>query len=443
MLPPGARAGQKMDVLVQAPATAGTTSLARGTLYTATLYQNGVDPMNPRPKVNSFGKAAGPVFVNPVGSKQALRAGVVMSGGTVAQDRPIILRSRTPQLSLTRAIERRINQFYAVQDNTPIAKTKDEGTIYLVVPERFEGDSEHFIGVVTHLYLDATPGTGTIRARRLAEEAAKPDAALMDISYCWEALGHEALPAIQPLYTHASPDVAFAAARAGMYIGERGDSSAADTMLRIAKTKDHPFQLNAVKVLGSVPPSTHTSRMLNELLGTSNALVRVEAYRILAEREWPYIRSRRIHRGQFVIDQVTADGPPLIFATRVGEPRIALFGARPGIKTPILFNAMEMKFTISTPANERNSILVFDRTNERRPEGVQLKMRPDLYELLLRLAGEADDGFRFAYSDLVGLLHALHAGKHVDADFVLQDLPSIQVEEAPPIAAPDGQAEAK
>jgi hypothetical protein len=443
MLPPGARSGQKMDVLVQAPATAGTTSLSRGMLYTTTLYRNGADPMNPRPKINPFGKAGGAVFVNPVGTAQARRAGVVMSGGTVAQDRPIILRSRTPQLSLTRAIERRINQFFAVQDDQPVASTQDEGTIYLVVPRRFAGDWERFMGVVTHLYLDVTPGAGALRARRLAEEALRPDAPLMDISYCWEGLGHEALAAVQGLYTHDSPEIAFAAARAGMYIGERGDSSAADTMLRIAKTRGHPFQLNAVKVLGSVPPSTHTSRMLYELLGTDNALVRVEAYRILAERQWPYIQSRRIHRGQFVIDRVTVGGPPLIFATRVGEPRIALFGSRQAIKTPILFNAMDMKFTISTPAGQANSILVFDRTNERRPEGAQVKMRPDLYELLLRLSGEADDGFRFAYSDLVGLLHALHEGKHLDATFVLQDLPSIQdaIEEAPPIVGPGEAAE--
>src|SRR5687768_17703419 len=99
-----------------------------------------------------------------------------------------------------------------------------------------------------------------------------------------------------------------------MYIGERGDASAADTMLRIARTDGHPFQLNAVKVLGSVPQSTHVNRMLSELLGTSNALVRVEAYRILAEREWPYIQSRRVRRGGFVIDQVNAPGKPLIFA---------------------------------------------------------------------------------------------------------------------------------
>jgi len=41
-------------------------------------------------------------------------------------------------------------------------------------------------------------------------------------------------------FTHTSPDVAFAAARAGAFIG---DSSADETMQEIAPTTANPFQL--------------------------------------------------------------------------------------------------------------------------------------------------------------------------------------------------------
>jgi len=60
------------------------------------------------------------------------------------------------------------------------------------------------------------------------------------------------------------------------------------------------------------------------LLATKNALVRVEAYRVLADHEATPIISRAID-GQFAIDQVTTDGPPLVYASRPASP-IAVFG---------------------------------------------------------------------------------------------------------------------
>lgn len=436
LLPPGARAGQQVDAYVQAATGSQTTSLARGELYGASLYVNGVDPLNPRPRVNTFARAKGPVFVNPAyvqsgASRPArlagLRTGVVMGGGIVGEDRPIVLRARAPQISLTRAIEMRIDQHF--QDDTT-ARTQDEGIVNLFTPLRFGGDWQHFVGLVTHLYMDGTPGTALPRARTLAEAAVQPDAPLMDISYCWEALGPEALSAIQPLYTHTSPEVAFAAARAGVYIGDR---AADETMLAMAKSHDHAFQLDAVKVLGSLPSTTRVHRMLFDLLGVPNALVRIEAYRVLVKNESPLVLSRRI-KGKFVIDRIPSEGPPLVYATRSSEPRIAVFGTRPVIQTPVAYLAMEAKFMISTAPDGRN-ILLFDRTDPKNPKGLTSTSRPDVYEVLLRLAGEGEESFRFGYSDLVGILQGLSEGKHMDAPFVLEDIPGMrdEVEDAPPI----------
>src|SRR5262249_50665723 len=155
----------------------------------------------------------------------------------------------------------------------------------------YKGDWEHFVGVCTHLYMDGSPGVAPFKAKMLAEEAVKPDALLQDISYCWEALGPDALPFIRPLYTNSSGDVSFAAARAGVYIG---DSAAEDALLEIARTDGHTFQLNAVKILGSLNGSTRMDRMLAELLSAQNALVRIEAYRALTEHGSPAIISRQV-----------------------------------------------------------------------------------------------------------------------------------------------------
>ena len=448
-LPPGGRSGQRVDVFVQAERHSQTKSLARGYLYQTNLYVGGVDSLNPKPKVNTYVKAGGALFVNPAYAsesgkasldKASLRTGTIMSGGIMTEDRPLWLRARTPQLAITRSIEMRLDQRFEEREGNIIAKTQDEGIVHVYVPRSFNGDWEHFVGVATHLYMDATPGSGAMKAKALAAEAVKPDAALMDISYCWEGIGEEALPSVQKLYTNSSAEIAFAAARAGAFIG---DSAADEIIHEIARKDSNPFQLNAVKVLGALPASPRIDRMLSELLATKNALVRIEAYRVLAEHEATAIISRQVD-GQFTVDHIPTDGPPLVYASRSGIPRIAVFGQNISLNLPIMYTAMDDRLTICT-APDGQGVTIFDRTSDLRPGGLQAKTRPDLYEVIWRLAGGGGDGFRFGYSDLVGILQGLSNGKHISASFVLQDLPSMrdEVEEAPPIVDPKGQPTAQ
>lgn len=443
-IPVGARAGDRVDIYVQAVTGSQTTSLAGGTLYLTDLYSmigGRLDPLHPKGRVNAFLKAKGPVFVNPGYARAdgdqipspaemaALRGGTSMNGGLVMQDRPIWLRLRVPQLSLARAMEALIDQRYA-SDAT--AKTQDEGVVQCYLPRQFKGDWEHFAGVVTHLYLR---GVGAAKARELADEALKPDALLQDISYCWEGIGGDALPFVRPLYSNASPQVSFAAARAGAFIG---DAAAEEALLQMAKADSHPFQLNAVKVLGGMNPSPRIDNMLAALLSVNNALVRVEAYRILAERESPVVLSKPV-RGLFLLDRVVSDGPPLVYASRSGVPRIALFGEPLTLKMPVIFSAMNSKLTFSTTADGR-SVVVFDRTDPQNPAGVQTRSSPDLLELVYRLGGGGSDGLRMTYAELVGILQKLSEEQKISAAFVLQDVPVMEdaIDDAPPIIEPDG-----
>src|SRR6185295_7051316 len=126
-----------------------------------------------------------------------LRNGTIMSGGVMTDDRPLKLRARNPQLSITRSIEMRIDQRFQENAGDPIARTQDEAIVSVFVPRSFNGDWEHFIGVAAHLYLDATPGTGLLKAKMLAAEAIKPNAMLMDISFCWKPSAMKRFPSFR------------------------------------------------------------------------------------------------------------------------------------------------------------------------------------------------------------------------------------------------------
>jgi hypothetical protein len=460
MVPVGARKGQPFDVQVSALQTGNnsTSSLAHGQLYSVALSREGGDARDPGQEVHILATVAdSPIFVNPAyaltshptepAAKASLRYGIVMGRGRVTTDRSIILRVRSPQFSTSRVIEGRINQRF---QDTSVARAFDEGLIQLFVPESFHGDWEHFLGVATHLYLPNTPAFNVAMAKRLADEAFKPNAPLLDISYAWEGLDTAALPIITPLMTSDSPEISFVAARAAAFIG---DTSAQDVLLQMARTKHHPFQIDAVKVLGELPSSPSINLMLRSLLDSDEDLVRIEAYRVLAENQDSSVFSRLMPNddpktAKFILDIVPSTGRPLIYASRRGLPRIAVIGGKPSLSQPILCTAFDDRLSISSDPNSPN-VIIFYRSREL-PKPINIISRPDVAEIVARLAGAGpvdQPNLDFSYCDIVAILQKLADSQSVvaiasDMDprpvptpFILQALPHVDdaIDQAPVI----------
>lgn len=459
-IPPGARKDDTFDVQVSALEQSYTSSLARGDLYSTDLRYMGADPNNPAGPVNTYARAAGAVFVNPAYamnrrpddpmSRQSLRFGLVMNGGLVDFDNPLVIRVRDPQMSTSRLIERRINERYQSEADMPgkvfniiVAAAQDEALIYLYMPKSFKGDWQHFTGVVKHLYLNGDPGFLAEAAKRLVIEAQKPDAPLQNISYAWEGIGQAALSAIRPLYDSPRPELAFAAARAGMFIPD--DTGEAHRALQVmAETKDHPFRVNAVQVLAAMAAKKSTAEVrssLRRLVNSDNNLVRIEAYKALAASKDELIFTRVI-REKFVLDLVPSSGPPMIYATRQGLPRIAVFGTHSAIDTPVTFAAMDTRLTI-TADKSGGPVTIYYRGDVGRGDlsatATVQTSRADVADLIARLGGEGADGeprFDFSYSDVVAIVQAMNnAGKlhSVDLDgqsvavlFNLQEAPAME-----------------
>src|SRR5450432_629900 len=127
LVPPGARAHTRFDIYVSALDGNNTSSLAHGDLYRSDLKVNGANLQAPEYAIDIWASGEGAVFVNPAyaltanptapEARASLRRGVVLAGGITTMDRPLVLRMRQPQLSMSRAIDMRINQrFQAVAD---------------------------------------------------------------------------------------------------------------------------------------------------------------------------------------------------------------------------------------------------------------------------------------------------------------------------------------
>jgi flagellar basal body P-ring protein FlgI len=448
-IPPGARKDSQMDVQVSALEGTATRSLAGGRLYRAELKVNGAYALAPgfQPKVSGW--AEGNVFVNPTYRVQAattnptsgansLRFGWVMNGGLVNEDRSLFLRVRVPQRSLARTIQFRVDQRFAnlkSYSTDKIASARDEGLVDVLVPEQYAGDWERFAEVVKHLYIDPTPAVTQVRAKMLADEAVKPGAFLRDISFCWEGLGSDALPFIQPLMSNANPDVAFAAARAAAFIG---DPTAQEALADMARTPHHMFRIDAVQVLGQLPNTPAINQSLRTLLNAEENTVRIEAYRVLAKNGDKSIYSQVIGDNKFILDIVYCDAPPLIYASRRGIPRIAVIGNKPQLKLPITFLTMDDRFSISSNPGDK-SVTMYYRPMQVTPRdpvppAIRVLSHPDAAEIIARLGGrgaEDEKAFRFSYGDIVAIMQAIADGGKFAAPrgeemaavpFMLQDI---------------------
>ncbi|MFT3788051.1 MAG: flagellar basal body P-ring protein FlgI [Tepidisphaeraceae bacterium] len=450
LIPPGARAGTRCDVLVSTLPENNTTSLSGGTLWQTDLSPSGANPQNPGDLVNLMANAWGPIFVNPAYAldpdltdpkqQKSLRVGVCMNGGIIRTSRPLALRVRAAEARMARMVEARLDQQF--QEST-VAAAHDEGLVYVNVPERFKGDWEHFAGVMLFTFFNTNPQYQHEKAQIIANEMRKPGVQLMQMSYALEALGTQALSVLVPLMSDSNPEIAFHAARAAAFIGE---PSASLALVQMANNPASPFRVQAVRTLAKLPDSPAVDMHLRTLLSASETTVRIEAYRALAAKRDHSVTTVTIGpegRERFVLDIVESDQPPVVFATRVGTPRIAILGRAVSLRKPMIFTAQQEQFSLSDTSDGK-AITLFYR-GPGRTEPAKFLIPADLNVLLARLGGTGPRGERldFNYPEIVALLGRLSdAGLLVDANttntpahFILQDLPGYDtnVIAAPPV----------
>ena len=458
-LPPGVRKGQRFDIQVSALPESSTTSLAQGDLFQTELRVFGANPADPGGAVNVFARAEGPVFVNPAyaldanpqdpNARRSLRMGVIMNGAASLQDRPLGLRLRQPSMRLCKFIESRVDQRLQEVKPDTIADAQDEAICFLFVPPSFNGDIEHFVGLVTHLYLNGSIEFATKRAQQLAEEALKPGAPLMDISYCWEALGKVSLATIREhdLMANPDPDVSYAAARAAAYLE---DTTAPSVLVKIATTPGHKFQVNAITVLGSLRSSPEINELLRPLLNSEQTVVRQTAYEVLSRNGDNSVYATPLKAG-FIMDVVQSNTAPVIYGTRRGEPRLAVMGNRVALEQPVAFSAMNGRLTISS--NPDKTVTIFYRppmpaggprtqVEAERLSPIVVRSHADIVEIIARLAGEGFENqpvgrrLDFNYGEILSILSKMTAsrqltalassGEKMPASFILQDVPIVQ-----------------
>jgi hypothetical protein len=126
----------------------------------------------------------------------------------------------------------------------------------------------------------------------------------------------------------------------------------------------------------------------------------------------------------------------MVYASRQGVRRLAIFGTDTTLTLPIMFTAMDNRFSISSNTGNTDVTIFYSGPELDKP--VQVNSGPQLSEIAARLAGEGPAGapvLDFTYADVVALLQSMINGQKVSgagasqgqlASFVLQEPPAIQ-----------------
>ncbi|MEM8782231.1 MAG: flagellar basal body P-ring protein FlgI [Planctomycetota bacterium] len=374
LIPPGATAGTRFDLLVEALAEdTSTTSLAGGELWQAELGFAGNDSR--LLDVRQLATGRGPVYIPPYeaihgesGNAEAQtryrRQAVIVGGGQVTQPRRLEIVLNQPSLNTARFIERAINAKYrqAPDERDPTAVPVSQQRIVLNIPRRYRGNSEHLIDLIAHTFVAPQPIGPTVDEMvAWMERDGSPEVrrrAILTI----KALGAIAAEHLSRHYDHADPQIRLAVLEAGAYLK---DAAVTEPLIALADSPDGQTRIAVADGLVHIPRNTRVLAALRELLSDPEMDVRMAAYETLSVHGDPIIDSLAIRDSnglKFVIDRVPSDVPS-VYIEAEGLPRVVLFDEGQGFRQPVFASLWDNRMTLMSPSNIAQASLGLEEGN--------------------------------------------------------------------------------
>jgi len=433
LVPPGAPAGSRFDVLVTATPQSQTRSLDGGTLMPTDL-RLAVGGMALAGRGSMIlAQAGGTVFVNPFLDPTKptdlvkFRMGRVIGGGKLLKDRPIRLSLRRPDYAMCRLIDRRINERFPAERRVAVGKSSS--LIELHIPPDRRDDYKQFLKLIMHLPVRSGSGDWEAHTRRIAEGMVRPGAKHDELALVWEAIGRQVIPAIQPLYRSRNKAAAFHTARTGMRLG---DDIAADVVIRFATDADSPLRIEATSELGRHPRIARASLALHQLVDDPDELVQTAAYEALLKRGDRTVVTRIDVSDQFKLDLVSSRRRRTIYASQSGRQRIVLFGRDMTVQRPVFFSAPGDVVTVNANGSDKR-LMLYRKMPRTGDFSENLFTDFSVRSLIVTLGsmperGQDDriKGLGLTYSQVVGVLYRMCRANDIQAKFRLQGLSSMR-----------------
>ena len=337
-IPPGAKAGDRIDVEVMTPSKSETTSLEGGYLLPSRLQDLAVLNNQIRSghvRAHAQGAILTDAMLNPTGDDRLKTKGRILGGGVCKEDRPLrlILKKQHHHVRYSTMIGEAINKRFHTFDNgvkKGAANPKRDSYLDLAVHSSYRHNLGRYMRVVMAIPLVETPEKRTERIAMLEGELLSPETAA-DAAIKLEAIGKEANHVLLKGLKSADPQVRFFSAEALGYL----DDEAAVTALASAAADESAFRWRAFAALGSMN-ALKAHDALSDLLHSESAEARYGAFRALQAMNPrdPLVQPLLVG-DTLVIHEIATTAAPMLHVAKSRRPEIVAFGTEQKLQTPL------------------------------------------------------------------------------------------------------------
>ena len=415
VIPPVASKGDRFDIEVVAFPGTQTTSLGGGRLYPAQL--KAVSRLQRFDQYSrTLAAARGPVFIDKLDAGGSGKvSGLVLGGGTVAEDVQISLVLSEPSYLVASSVRNRLNWRFGPGTANAISP----GEIRLQVPGKFKDAKDKFLAMVMALSLGQDEQSQQRRIEMLVERLSRGE----DIAGSQIALttiGKAAIEELAPLLEASDEEIRFNAAACMLGIG---DYRPLPVLRRIVEDNSSPYRIAAIRTIGANARRNDAIPILNSVLANGNFDVRFAAYEQLRNLRDISVSQTPV-AGDFLVDSVVCGGEKAIYVSRSGAGRIVLFGAPIYCKDNIFIESADKNIVVNAGRGDK-----FVSVMRKHPKSPRLfgPLRSS-FKLadIIRTLGEVipvqdkplmRPGLGVAYSDIAALLKQMVENGAVEAQF--------------------------
>jgi hypothetical protein len=411
--------GASFDVRAAVPGAAQTTSLEHGQLYGAELRAAG-----------SFGLATkvlaqveGPVYIDKIEPTGELRVGYILGGGYAIDDYKMVISLRQSDYFVASTIRNKLIERFG----QGTAKALSPGQVEMMLPAQYAGRKQRFISIVkaTHLSL------GSDARRRKIDELISCIAGSGDkdqAEICLEAIGKDALGPLEGLVGSADGDVRFRAARIMLNLGS---DAGLDVLRSAAFDPSSRRRMEAIEAVGGSAKRSDAIAVCRRLLRDDDVTIILAAYEQLRKMDDISINDQLIGRS-FYLENITLAKKKLIFVSRSGQPRIALFGGPLFCRSNLFIQSEDGNITLNAPPGEERVTVMRKIVGKPEIPPVSLKCSYELGDIIQTLGAEPARrkptdrvGLAVAYCDIVALLNQMVQKGAIDCQFQAGPMPQI------------------
>ena len=419
MLPMAGGRNAVFDVRVTAPGSTQTTSLEHGQLYGADLRPTGRFSMTTR----VLAHVEGPVYIDKIDSSGHPTVGYILAGGRTLDDYKIMLSLPEPDYLIANAIRNKLIERFG----QGTANALSAGQVEVTLPAQYAGRKQWFISIVKATHLSLSNQARQEKINELISQLTGPgDRNGAEIAI--EAIGKESLGPLGGLLNSTDGDARFRAARCMLNMGS---DKGLNIMREIAFDTGSSRRTEAIDAIAEAAKRSDAAGMCRRLLRDNDVRIKLLAYEHLRRMDDLAIAEELIGRS-FYLENISLAREPLVFVSRSGAPRIAVFGGPIYCKGDLFVQSDDANITLNSVTGQEGVAIIRKIPGKPEIPPISLKCSYELSDIIRTLGSEPvrrkqtdRSGLGVSYSDIIALLNKMVEKGAIDCEFQAGPLPQI------------------